>query len=803
MSTKKKKASHTQFQGASPTPLERDALVDLFSAGRGEDALKLAQHLTKKYPAFVFGWKVINIYLRQEKQFEDAHEALVKCQQFSNDDPEVFNLLGITLEALNRHEDAIKAYEEALRIGPLFLDAYSNLGDCLVNIGQAHLGIDIFNRGLNIAPDNIDLMNRLGESLRSIGELEKSYKILSDAVRIDASSFKSWINLGLTEEASLDFDQALLSYDKALKTNIDNAIAFLRLGEACFRCNQLEAAESHFRNILAIDPTNFAAMNNLAVTLHSLGLYKESEQYSRQALENSPDNAIAYLNLANVLQSLMRFEEAEAYYYLTIGLNSQEFVAYNNLGNVYQYTHRLLDAEIMYRKAISINDAYPLSHNNLGTVLKDLGRFDEAELCYRRALELEPDYPEAYSSLLFTLNYHPDKSSEAIFAAYQEYDRRFCVPLRDQCRPFGNNPEPNRRLRVGYVSPDFRFCSARHFLEPLLANHDKSAVEVFAYAQLAVEDEMTAVYKGYVDHWVPSLGMSDAALAERIRADQIDILVDTAGHSAHHRLGVFARKPAPVSLSWLGFGYTTGLSAIDYFLTDEITAPPGSEYLFSETPWPLDPIPFAYRPAHGMGEVNPLPALSKGYVTFGTLTRSIRINHRTIGVWAQILQQVPNARLVIDSSSYKEAPMQDSLAELFAAQGISRDRLDIGCHSPWDTLRGIDIGLDCFPHNSGTTLFETLYMGIPFITLADRPGMGRLGSSILRALGRSEWIAQTEAEYVRKAVALAGDLSALASNRAVQRGQMKASPLMDELTHARKVEAAYRTMFGRWCDLSN
>jgi len=313
---------------------------------------------------------------------------------------------------------------------------------------------------------------------------------------------------------------------------------------------------------------------------------------------------------------------------------------------------------------------------------------------------------------------------------------------------------------------------------------------------------MTAVYKGYVDHWIPTFGMSDADLAERIRADQIDILVDTAGHTANHRLGVFARKPAPVSLSWLGFGYTTGVSAIDYFLTDEMVAPPGSEHLFAETPWPLDPVGSVYRPAQGMGEVNPLPALSRGYVTFGTLTRSVRINHRTIRVWAQILQQVPHARLVIDSGSYKETLMQDSLAELFAAQGISRDRLEIGCHSPWDALRGIDIGLDCFPHNSGTTLLETLYMGIPFITLADRPGMGRLGSCVLRALGRSEWIAQTEAEYVRKAVALANDLPALASNRTVQRGQMEASPLMDEPRFARKLEAAYRTMFARWCDLS-
>ena len=678
---------------------------------------------------------------------------------------------------------------------------------------------------------------------KSLGVVQKKNQLLDSALAsmvqaclLDPNDSEIHLNKGIIQKELNQFPEALESLFTALKIKPNYAEAYNAIGNLYEKNSQYELSIEAYKKYLEIKPGCFLGLNNLGKVLtdhasfeeaeyclllsaikkpqhpethNNLGVLYEAtgrlidaEQSYLRALEIVPNFSEALNNLGSLCNTLGQPARAEKLILKALEINPSHAETYNNLGNCLKEMERLTESINGFEKALILNPSLAPTHHNLGVVLKDLGRFDEAELSYRRALELKPDYAEAFSSLLFTLNYHPDKSSEAIFAAYQEYDRRFCAPLRDQCRPFSNNPEPNRRLRVGYVSPDFRFCSARHFLEPLLANHDKSAVEVFAYAQLAVEDEMTAVYKGYVDHWVPSLGMSDAALAERIRADQIDILVDTAGHSAHHRLGVFARKPAPVSLSWLGFGYTTGLSAIDYFLTDEITAPPGSEYLFSETPWPLDPIPFAYRPAHGMGEVNPLPALSKGYVTFGTLTRSIRINHRTIGVWAQILQQVPNARLVIDSSSYKEAPMQDSLAELFAAQGISRDRLDIGCHSPWDTLRGIDIGLDCFPHNSGTTLFETLYMGIPFITLADRPGMGRLGSSILRALGRSEWIAQTEAEYVRKAVALAGDLSALASNRAVQRGQMKASPLMDELTHARKVEAAYRTMFGRWCDLN-
>jgi len=345
--------------------------------------------------------------------------------------------------------------------------------------------------------------------------------------------------------------------------------------------------------------------------------------------------------------------------------------------------------------------------------------------------------------------------------------------------------------------------SCTFFMEPLLAHHDAQQVEVFAYADQAYEDAATQRYKQVVAHWVPTRGMADAALAQRIRADGIDVLVDVAGHSAGNRLGVFARKPAPVSLSWMGFGYTTGLSAIDYYLTDAASAPEGSEHLFAETPWRLPDCPFtAYRPpADAMGDVSPLPALQRGYVTLGTLTRSARINAHTVRVWTRVLQRLPSARLVIDSSSFRDQAVQDALVQQFTAQGIARERLHIGYTSPpWDLLRGIDIGLDCFPHNSGTTLFETLYMGLPFVTLESRPSVGRIGSAILHGLGRPEWIARTEDAYVDTLVALASDLPALARIRATLRPQMQASSLMDERGFARKVEAAYRQMFQKWTE---
>lgn len=245
---------------------------------------------------------------------------------------------------------------------------------------------------------------------------------------------------------------------------------------------------------------------------------------------------------------------------------------------------------------------------------------------------------------------------------------------------------------------------------------------------------------------------------KRKSADEIDILVDLAGHTDKNRLAVFARKPAPASLTWLGYGYSTGLSAIDYILTDDTSAPPGSDRVFSEKPWRLAIPDYVYAPADGMGDVNPLPALSAGHITLGTLTRAIRINHRVIRVWSEILKRLPSARLVIDSKDFHSAASQDALAEKFAAHGIARAQLRIGCNSPpWDVLRGLDIGLDCFPHNSGTTLFEMLYLGIPYITLAGQPSVGRLGSSILVGAAHPELISHSEAAYVENAIALASN----------------------------------------------
>ena len=527
--------------------------------------------------------------------------------------------------------------------------------------------------------------------------------------------------------------------------------------------------------------------------------WQGGEVRARALTHEYPDSGFAWKSLGVMLHTQGKLEEALTAKRKSAQLLPMDPEVHCNLGHLLQEVGQFQAGLDALNHALKLKPQYPEAYNNLGITYQRLGDIDRSLAYFKQALALQPENRTDFSNYLFTLNYHPDLSAEAIYDGYTEFERRFGQPVRGLWQPHDNPPLGQRRLRVAYVSPDFRAHATSNFLAPLLAHHDKSVVEIFAYATLAREDEVTQRYKACVDHWLVVNEMSDAALAERIRADGIDILVDLAGHTTGNRLGMFARKPAPVSVSWMGYGYTTGLKAIDYFLANEHLVPQEFDHLFSETPWRMEGYPGSYRPRDNLGEVNPLPALERGYITFGTLTRAIRINHRVIRVWSELLKRVPGSRLVIDSGSYKDEGVKASLLQKFEAQGISRDRLEVGFHSPpWDVLRGMDISLDCFPHNSGTTLVESLYLGVPYITLADRPSVGRLGSTVLHSVGHPEWIAYNEEEYLDKAVALASDLPALAQIRARLREEFKRSEIMDEVGFVRRLERTYQRMFQQW-----
>ena len=784
---------------AGPPPAgATEQLLALFNADRHAELETSAGQLTRKHPAFGLAWKMLGA--ARQMQGKDPFAALQKAASLLSDDLELHYNLSLSLHHAGRLEEAARSYAQVLKLQPAMVEAHYSLGIILHALRQPDAALASFRRALELRPDFVEAHNFLGGVLQAMGRPGEAATSFRRALEIRPEFAGAWSNLGTVLLAQGQGDEALACYRRALEIDPRYSDVHFNLGNALRSQGQPQQAVLAYQRALELRPDVAAVLNNLGDVLRDLGRLDEAAASCRRALEIRPDYPEACNNLANVLRDQGRPDEAIVLYRRALSLRPNYAGALNNLGGALQDVWQTDEAVDCYRQALAIQPDYAEAHNHLGNALKDRGEIDAALASFRRALELKPELTGAFDNLLFTLNYHPDLSAAEIFAAYRDYDRRYGLPHHSDWQAHANSREPGRRLKIGYVSPDFRYHSVRHFLEPLLANHDKAQVEIHAYAELAHEDAETARYKSYVEHWIPTQGMDDEVLAQRIRADRIDILVDLAGHTGKNRLPVFARRPAPVSASWLGYGYTTGLSAIDYLLTDPVSAPPGSDDLFSEKPWRIATPMYAYRPAAGMGKVNPLPALQRGHITFGTLTRAVRINARTIQLWSQILHRVEGSRLVIDSGNYREQSARERLAASFAAYGIERERLEIGYRSPpWDVLRELDIGLDCFPHNSGTTLFESLYLGVPYVSLAGRPSVGRLGSTILEGLGHPEWIARGEQDYVDKAVALAADLPELARLRAGLRAEMESSPLMDEAGFARKLEAAYRKMFAIWC----
>ncbi len=550
--------------------------------------------------------------------------------------------------------------------------------------------------------------------------------------------------------------------------------------------------------------TEAERLTRLSDQMRLQGRLAEAEAAARRAMALDPTHAGAVMHLGNALSGQNRLDEAEAAFGQALALDPGFAEAHNNRGLSLMRRGQVTAAEHDLRRALELRPDKPEIGFNLGVVLQDQGRLEEAYAVYRRAVEARPDIPQGHGALLFCINYQPQVSAEEAFAEFQRWDARHARPHLPADPHWSNDPDPDRPLRIGYVSPDFGAKSARHFIEPMLAGHDRRAVEVFAYAEVAHPDAVTAYFKTLTDHWRPTVGLSDDELAALIRHDRIDVLIDLGGHTARNRLLALARKPAPVQIAhFLGHGYTSGMSAMDAFLADDCLAPAGSDHLFAERVMRLGRIPIAYQAPPELPPVASLPALRKGYVTFGHFGRTVRINERVVEAWARILNGVPGSRLMLNTGPFGDEGVRERYRRRFADHGISADRLELVYTTPqpntWAAYGEVDIGLDPFPHNAGTTTIEALWLGVPVISLADRPSVGRFGLSILHAAELDDWVADTIDAYVAKAIAAAGDLPALAELRAGLRMRMQASPLGDGPGLAHQLERTYRSLWREWC----
>ena len=573
----------------------------------------------------------------------------------------------------------------------------------------------------------------------------------------------------------------------------------LMLGVAHGRLGQPEAAEQAFRAAIALQSDNPEAQYNLGVALRDQGRFEEAVQVFREAVSMKRDFPVAWDCLAHACIALRDLDQAVEAFRSAVELEPGNAERHCNLGAALQALGHLEEAVGAYREALNLNPRLATAYDSLGSALSSQGKFEEALECYEESLRRFPANARARSNLLLTLNYLDDRSASEVFEAHQAWGR---AHGRSASQPPAPRPVEGRPLRVGYVSPDFRNHSVAFFIEPLLEAHDPQEVQAVCYSTVPHPDDTTRRLMGLAAEWRDISNLDDKAAAELIREDGIDILVDLSGHTAGNRLGIFVEKPAPVQATWLGYPNTTGLPAIDYRIVDEFTDPPGQEAFHTEELVRLPGCFLCYRPLPDAPEVVPLPATSAGHITFGSFNNLSKVSPPVIELWAEIVKSVPGARLLMKNPSLTDEPTRERYYAAFEAQGLGRDRVELIGHTPSQAehlaLYGrVDIALDTFPYNGTTTTCEALWMGVPVVTLAGSRHAGRVGLSLLDALGRPKWAAGDAEDYVRIAAELAADLERLAGIRASLRQDMAASPLCDAASFARRMESAFQEMHRR------
>ncbi len=663
----------------------------------------------------------------------------------------------------------------------------------LATLGRLEEAEAACHEAIDLMPKNANLHNDLGAVLFEQGQFEAAVASCQTAIKLMPSFTEAYNNLGNAYKGSGQLDDAVSAYTRALKLKPGFTVVYNNLGAVLQRLGQLEEAEQSFKKALKQNPNYPEAHNNLGGVQLILGQLKEANISFLKALELKPDYPEAQRNLAYTAREGGEFKRAEELFCRAIELRPDDVKAHNNLGALYKASNRLSEAANEFRKILEFQPDYAEAHNNLGVVLMDLGYPIEAENAYQNALTYKPDFHETENNRLFCVNYRTDLSGEEIFEWYKRYGDKVALQVADEVLEHsGWSWDGQRKLRIGYMSPDFRGHACRFFMEPFLREHDKSRFEIYAYSNVQYDDHYTENLKGYCDHWRDIFRLGDGAVTKQITEDGIDILVDLAGHSKGNRLKVFARKPAPIQVTYMGYDATTGLKEIDYFLADEQLIPKGSEHLFREKVWRL-PVMMCYEPPRELTpDVGPLPAQENGYITFGCMLRVIRLNSEVTRVWSEILKRVPGSKLRLFHEPFRYPDMQKFFTERFTQHGIEADRIIPGHRSPhWDGYHEVDIALDAFPNNGGATTMESLWMGVPVLTRRGCPPMGTFGASILHPIGLDDWITETEEEYINRAIEAASDISKLAAMRAGLRSRFEQSPNLDVIGFTRSLESAY------------
>jgi protein O-GlcNAc transferase len=639
----------------------------------------------------------------------------------------------------------------------------------LHNAGQLIEAERLYRRVLEIESTQVDALHRLGFLLHQLGKSDEGLVLIRRSLERAPNHAPFFNNYGEALRAVGKLDEAIAAYQKSLALSENNPFAHNNLGAALAGKGQYAAALPHLKRALQLRPNYPNALMNLGSCLQQLGQANEALTAMRKAIELEPANLSHWNNLALLCKQLGRTDEVIACCHKTTQLQPADADAWGNLASF----------------------------------LKDQGRIHEALPCLRRASELRPMDSHAASRYLQLLPYDPAQSMDFIRAELRKWDAQHAAPLRPQIERWNHDRSPNRKLRIGYVSPDFREHSLGRLLDPVFTHHHQTQFELICYSDVEKPDAFTDRFRAQSALFRDTRQTNDAQLSEQIRSDQIDILIDLSAHMAKNRLLVFARRSAPVQISYLAYPFTTGLSTMDWLVTDRYLDPPlGTGHNHIERLLYLPHSYWCYSPPPSSPELTPLPAQSKGFITFGSLNNFVKMNPQVWRLWAAILNSVPSSRLALLIRGSRTG--NESVLKNLAACGLDPARVDLHPQcSPADYFRlyhEIDIALDPFPVDGHTTTLDALWMGVPVVTLAGANAMGRGAGSILTSIGHTDLIADTPDAYTSKAVALAHDLPGCAQLRHNLRQSLQSSPIMNAPQFAADLESAYRLAWRAWCD---
>ena len=674
---------------------------------------------------------------------------------------------------------------------------------------------------LDIAPGHAQAHYLLGLLERQAQRLREAAAHLSSAVQADPGAVDYWLAY---IEVLLDGGELAAARDTialgkrhglrgAALDGLARRLARAERGEpslketdtlaALLKQRHLDEAEHMARAMIADCPRYAFGWKSLGAVFHMRGQLAPAVEAMARAVEYDPGNAEAVANLGVLLKESRRHDDALVCLRDALALDPKRADTHNNLAVTLMDLNRLSEAEASARAAVTADPKNGQAWNTLGGALLGLSRMREAIDAYRHVLKLEPNNASVHSNMLFSMSQMEDVSAAELYAEHLRYAERIEAPLRKSWRAHGNDRDPERTLRIGFVSADLRHHAVASFVEPIFERlADRRGVSLHAYHNYISSDHVSDRLRGYMAQWTDVVAMDDDALAERIRADGIDILVDLSGHSGHNRLPMLARKPAPVQLSWIGYPGTTGLQSVDYYLTDRQLVPPGQfDQQFTEKLAYL-PMSAPFQPALDAPDISPLPALANGYITFGSFNRISKIGRKVVAAWAQLLRALPDSQLLLGGVPPDGAA--DHILAWLAEEGVDAARVHVQPRCELKEYLGlhrqVDICLDAFPYSGGTTTLHALWMGVPTLTLAGDTAAGRQTVSILEHMKLPQFITEDTDDFLRKGLALCSDLDTLAGLRAGMRLRfwMPTSDAMTQLADA--VESALRTMWRRWCE---